>query len=197
MESSLRIGVAEDERDMRQFYEVIIPDLGHELLWSARNGVELIEHAQKERPDLLIADIQMPTLDGLDAVRALTRDEPLPVIVVSGHHDAKTMKRAESRQLMCYLIKPIREADLKAAINIVAQRFGELSAYREVKARRSARQAQAKQNVLSAIRALAMSAHISQRQALDRIQELAKKEHRTLTEVSQTVLDSVEGFQNS
>ena len=194
---SLRIGVAEDELDMREFYEIMIPELGHQLLWSARNGIQLIEMAHRERPDLLIVDIQMPMLDGLDAVRSLTRDEPLPVIVVSGHHDQETMERADEAQLMGYLIKPIREADLKAAINTAAQRFEELRGYREAEAQRSAREAKAKQHVLNAVGVLANSAHITRQQAFHRIQELARKEHRSLAKVSQTIVDSVDGVHTS
>ena len=83
MVASLKIGVAEDEYDMREFYKIVIPELGHCLLWAAQNGVELIEFANRARPDLLIVDIKMPLLDGLDAVRSVNRDHPLLVIVVS------------------------------------------------------------------------------------------------------------------
>jgi response regulator NasT len=131
MVASLKIGIAEDELDTREFYQIVIPEMGHDLLWSARNGAELVELAWRSRPDLLIVDVKMPLLDGLDAVRSVTRNEPLLVIVVSGHHDQETMERAEAEQLMSYLIKPIREADLRAAITIATKRFEELQFVRK------------------------------------------------------------------
>ena len=103
MVASLKIGIAEDEPDMREFYNIVIPELGHRLLWVAQNGVELVKFANQALPDLLIVDIKMPLLDGLDAVRTVTRDQPLMVIVVSGHHDQETMERAEVEQLMGFL----------------------------------------------------------------------------------------------
>ena len=194
MIASLKIGVAEDEFDMREFYQIVIPELGHRLLWVAQNGVELVEFANRARPDLLIVDIKMPLLDGLDAVRSVTRDHPLLVIVVSGHHDQETMERAETEQLMGYLIKPIREADLKAAITIAAKRFDEMQLMREGMAKRSAGEEKARQSVLSAIQVLTTTRQITQQQALNRLRELAKKERRTLAQVSQTIVDSVEAI---
>ena len=102
MVASLKIGVAEDEYDMREFYQIVIPELGHRLLWAAQNGVELIEFTNRALPDLLIVDIKMPLLDGLNAVRSVTRDHSLQVIVVSGYHDQETMERAEAEQMLLY-----------------------------------------------------------------------------------------------
>ena len=95
---------------------------------------------------------------------------------------------------MSYLIKPIREADLKAAITITAKRFDELQLLREGTAQRSAGEEKARQSVLRAIQSLTTTRQITQQQALSRLRELAKKEHRTLSEVSQTIVDSVGGI---
>ena len=194
MVSALKIGVAEDEFDMREFYQIVIPELGHRLLWVAQNGVELIEFTNRALPDLLIVDIKMPLLDGLNAVRSVTRDHPLQVIVVSGHHDQETMERAEAEQIMGYLIKPIREADLRAAITIATKRFDELWLLQEELAQRSVGEAKARQSVMSAIRALTTTQQITHQQAVNRLRELAKKERRTLAQVSQTIVDSVEAI---
>ena len=194
MVSALKIGVAEDEFDMREFYQIVIPELGHRLLWVAQNGVELIEFTNRALPDLLIVDIKMPLLDGLNAVRSVTRDHPLQVIVVSGHHDQETMERAEAEQIMGYLIKPIREADLRAAITIATKRFDELWLLHEELAQRSVGEAKARQSVMSAIRALTTTQQITHQQAVNRLRELVKKERRTLAQVSQTIVDSVEAI---
>ena len=194
MVSALKIGVAEDEFDMREFYKIVIPELGHRLLWAAQNGVELIEFTNRAPPDLLIVDIKMPLLDGLNAVRSVTRDHHLQVIVVSGHHDQETMERAEAEQIMCYLIKPIREADLRAAITIATKRFDELWLLQEELAQRSVGEAKARKSVMSAIRVLTTTQQITHQQAVNRLRELAKKERRTLAQVSQTIVDSVEAI---
>ena len=176
MVASLKIGVAEDELDMREFYQIVIPELGHRLLWAAQNGVELVEFANRARPDLLIVDIKMPLLDGLDAVRSVTRDHPLLVIVVSGHHDQETMERAEAEQLMGYLIKPIREADLRAAITIATKRFDELQLLREARARRSAGEAKGQtERVERDPSADEQREQITQQQALKSIAGTGKK----------------------
>lgn len=130
MTISYRIGVAEDEPDMLEFYEIVIPELGHQLLWAARSGVGLLKNFEKQQPDLLIVDIQMPFLGGLDAVRRLSCDHSVPVIVVSGFHDPQTMAKVEAEQILGYLIKPIRESDLKTTIMVVMRQFEELQKLR-------------------------------------------------------------------
>src|SRR5437868_2168282 len=64
MKVSVRIAVADDEPRMRQFYEEVLPVLGHEVVYSAATGKELLAGCQQVHPDLVITDIKMPDMDG-------------------------------------------------------------------------------------------------------------------------------------
>src|SRR5438552_16109983 len=103
MNRPLRIAIAEDESDMRDFFNKILPSLGHEVIVSAETGTQLVERCRALRPDLVITDIRMPDMDGIEATRMLCQEEPLPVILVTAHHDPETMKRAETEGIMAYL----------------------------------------------------------------------------------------------
>jgi YesN/AraC family two-component response regulator len=186
MNRSLKIGVAEDEPDVREFYKCVIPELGHQLLWLARDGVDMIEKSNEAWPDLIIADVKMPRLDGIDAVRSITSRCPIPVILVSGYYDSETMSRAEVAQVASYLVKPVREADLKAAINIVVQQNDKLESMRDEKQRLS---------INYAVHRVASLPGMNEQQAYRRLEQMASQEHLKLSEVAETIssdLDSEE-----
>lgn len=78
--------VVDDEPDVRTFLIAVLKKRGHQTL-SAADGREAFEVLQRERPDLVILDLQMPNQTGTDFFRRLTKDKELgqtPVIVVSG-----------------------------------------------------------------------------------------------------------------
>ena len=72
----LRIAVADDEPDMREYFERILPRLGHEVVAVAATGTELVEQCRRERPDLVITDIKMPDMDGRDLFAELQKNKP-------------------------------------------------------------------------------------------------------------------------
>src|SRR4029077_3961897 len=123
MTRSLKIAVADDELDVRDYYQRILPRLGHQLVAVAQTGRELVEQCRSLRPDLVITDIKMPDMDGIEAAEAICRDEPIPVILVSAYHRPQLFERARSDYILAYLVKPTKQPDLEAAIAIAMQRF--------------------------------------------------------------------------
>src|SRR5690349_6720199 len=105
---SLRIAVADDERDMRQFFQELLPHLGHEVVAVAENGQELVQQCRATDPDLVIADIKMPDVDGIEAAAEVNRQKPVPVILVTAHHDAEVLAGAGVEAVMAYLVKPVK-----------------------------------------------------------------------------------------
>ncbi|MBL4569656.1 MAG: response regulator [Alcanivorax sp.] len=99
----------------------IVQGEGHEVI-TATNGMEGIEKAREEKPDLILMDVVMPELNGFQATRKITRDpdtEQIPVILVTTK-DQETDKVWGQRQgAVGYIIKPPKEAELIAKINEV------------------------------------------------------------------------------
>lgn len=118
MTASLRIAVADDEPDMRDYFARILPLLGHRVVVVAADGEELVAGCQAERPDLVITDVKMPGLDGLSAATRLSAELRLPIILVSAHHELG----AGSEGVLVSLVKPIRQA---ALVQAIAQAVGQ------------------------------------------------------------------------
>jgi response regulator NasT len=119
----LRIVVADDEQEVREFFQEVLSNLGHEVVAVAETGLRLVEQCRTARPDLAITDIRMPDLDGVEAAAALNRERPLPVILVTAHAGVDFLARAGTGYIMAYLSKPIKPVDLQAAIALAMMRF--------------------------------------------------------------------------
>ena len=134
MSRSLKIAVADDERDMRDYFQQILPLLGHQVVAVAQTGRELVDLCATARPDLVITDIKMPDMDGIDAAVRVYRDRPVPVILVSAHHDADLIERAEADHVLGYLVKPIKQGDLEPVLGLAMRRFEQFEALRREQA---------------------------------------------------------------
>src|SRR5436305_8399254 len=102
MNSGLRIAVADDEIEMRDFFEKVLPRFGHQVVSVAENGKQLVNHCRELQPDLVITDIKMPELDGIVASIQICRERRLPVILVSAYHDPSLIVRAEADHVHAY-----------------------------------------------------------------------------------------------
>ena len=128
MSATFRIAIADDEPDMRDYFQDVLPRLGHKVVAVARNGWDLVEQCRAVHPDLVITDIKMPELDGIDAAAQVYLDRPVPVILVSAYHDPALIERAEMDHIMGYLVKPIKQSDLCPTIAIAVTRFTQFQA---------------------------------------------------------------------
>lgn len=130
MNRRLRIAVADDELDMRDYFTRILPRWGHEVVFVAENGAQLVDYCRQTPPDLVVTDIRMPEMDGIQAATAINAIQPTPVILVSAFHHELEANDADDEQLLAYLVKPIKQADLRSAIVSAIRRFDHFVAAR-------------------------------------------------------------------
>jgi YesN/AraC family two-component response regulator len=116
MSQSLRVIVADDEPEILRYYHAIVVQLGHTVLAEAHNGHEIVEQCRRFEPDLVISDIAMPELDGITALERLDTRSKTLFIFVTGCDDAAIRQRAQHQHVLAYLLKPIKKADLAAAL---------------------------------------------------------------------------------
>lgn len=194
MTRSLRIAVADDEPDMRDWFRTILPLLGHEVVAVAEDGRDLIEKCHETRPEMVITDIKMPGMDGIDAAAQIYRSGPVPIILVSAYHDPELIHRAECDHVLAFLVKPIKQADLEPAIAIAIRRFEQFQALRKEAA--DLRQALEDRKVIERAKGLLMKkASLDEAEAFRRLQRLASDRNRKLVEVALMILTAEEAFQ--
>lgn len=196
MNSSLRIVVADDERNMHEYLQEALPRLGHQVVGVAQTGRALIDLCRSLRPDLVITDIKMPDMDGLTAAEEICRETPIPFIVVSAYHDPQFIERATANNVLAYLLKPIRQHDLEPAISLAVRRFEQFQALRREAT--DLRQALEDRKVIERAKGLLMKReHIDEQEAFRRLQKLAMNQNRKLIEVAHMVLSVSEVFESA
>ena len=172
MTPSLRIVVADDEPDMREYLARVVPRLGHRVVGVAANGRELLEVCRAATPDLVITDIKMPELDGIDAATELYRERPVAVLLVSAHSDSGLVERAALDHALGYLVKPIKQADLLPVIGLAMRRFEQFQALRREAT--DLRQALEDRKVIERAKGILMKkAGLDEQAAFRRLQKLA------------------------
>jgi response regulator NasT len=193
MSRSLRIAVADDELDMRYYFQKIVPLAGHELVAVAENGRELVEHCRATHPDLVIADIKMPEMDGIEAARKICQEKPTPVVLVSAYHDPELVERAEAEHIHAYLVKPIKQADLGPAISLAVRRFEQFQALS--KEADDLRRALEDRKVIERAKGVMMKRlGLEEHESFHRLQRLASNRNRKLVDVAHLVLAAEETF---
>ena len=125
--TGLRIVVADDERDMRAVPPGDAdPPRATRSSGRPRPAGSWSSSAGTTHPDLVVTDIKMPDLDGMEAAAEANRLRPVPVVVISGHHEAALLERAAVDYVMAYLVKPVKPTDLQAAVTLAVSRFAHL-----------------------------------------------------------------------
>ena len=194
MTQPLRIVVADDEPDMRDYFRRILPRLGHVVVAAAENGRKLVEQCRTHQPDLVVTDIKMPDMDGIDAAVAIYKDRPIPVILVSAYHDAELIRRAEADHIMGYLVKPIKQPDLEPVIALAMRRFEQFQALRREAA--DLRQALEDRKIIERAKGILMKkVDLDEQDAFRRLQKLASEKNLKLVELARMIVTADEAFQ--
>jgi response regulator NasT len=186
-DQSLRIAIADDEPDMRDYFQKILPRMGHQVVASAQNGQDLVEQCRLCHPDLVITDIKMPDMDGIEAACHIYGDNPLPVILVSAYHNPDLISRAEADHIMGYLVKPIKQADLQPVIALAMKRFEQCQSLRKEAA--DLRQALEDRKVIERAKGILMKrGPMDEPEAFRRLQKLASEKNRKLIDIAQMIV---------
>jgi response regulator NasT len=123
---STKVLIAEDETIIRMDLRQMLEGNGFTVCGEARDGREAVEAARELEPDVVLLDIRMPELDGIECARRIYAERPVAIVMVTAHGDRTLVERALAAGAFGYLTKPFREADVIPAIRAAATRHAEL-----------------------------------------------------------------------
>jgi DNA-binding NarL/FixJ family response regulator len=125
----VRVLVADDHQELREALVELLGLLSFEVVGAAADGVDAVALAKERPPDVVLMDLSMPVLNGLDATRLLREDLPdLPVVVFSAFQSDELKREALAAGAVAYLAKDCSSerlrATLEAAVTLAAGRAG-------------------------------------------------------------------------
>src|SRR5262245_46819940 len=130
MQRSLRIAIADDEAATREFLKELLTRLGHQVS-AAQSGRQLVEQCKQFKPELILTDVRMPEMGGIEAASAINSEMETPIILISGHQTREFLNGTNGEAVMAYLVKPLKPADVEMAIAVAMMRFEQYQAVRE------------------------------------------------------------------
>ncbi|HWC90130.1 MAG TPA: ANTAR domain-containing protein, partial [Pirellulales bacterium] len=138
-------------------------------------------------------DIKMPDLDGLDASEQIYAGSPVPIILVSGYHDAELIERAQENHILAYLVKPVTLADMEVAISLAMKRFHE---FEELRLETSnLRQALQDRKIIERAKNILMKlGELHEHDAFRRLQKLASRQNKKLVQVAEMIVTAEMAF---
>jgi len=117
--TDVKILLVEDEIITSTVTEAILVKLGYQTITTARSGKEAIKQAETHLPDIILMDIGLAAdMDGIEAADIIRERWNIPVIFLTAHFDEEKLKRAKLTTPYGYLVKPIREKELKSTIEL-------------------------------------------------------------------------------
>src|SRR5258705_6343169 len=118
----LRIILADDHALVRAGFRALLREMGIQILAKAGNGWEVLQRVAEHQPDVVLMDIAMPDLNGLEATARLTQQFPnVRVVILSMHANIEYARRALQAGAAGYLLKNAKAAELETALTAVAQ----------------------------------------------------------------------------
>lgn len=122
---SLRILIADDEPIIRLDLRKTLENMGHQVVAEAGDGAKAMDLARDLKPDIVILDIKMPEVDGIDAAKVITTEGIAPVLLLTAYSQKDLVDRAKDAGVFAFLVKPFKEADLLPAMEIAISRYEE------------------------------------------------------------------------
>lgn len=137
----IRVLIVDDSALVRKMIRAIIEvDPEMEIVGEASNGLEAVEQVRNLNPDIVTMDIEMPVMDGLQAIEKIMAEHAVPILVVTSRGDAKTAYTAISKGALDLVLKPdlnfeaaqefVAKLKLIAGINVISHISGRLSRQR-------------------------------------------------------------------
>jgi YesN/AraC family two-component response regulator len=129
-----KILIAEDNPVVAKTLQLALDKIGCQTVGVAADGELAIKMAFELRPDVILMDIQMPKIDGLQAAARILEHHSVPIIIVTSHQEKSFVQKAGETGVAAFLTKPPKAGDIERAITIALARHADLEELRRLNA---------------------------------------------------------------
>jgi AmiR/NasT family two-component response regulator len=178
--------IAEDETIIRLDLRALLEANGLEVVGEARDGVEAVELATSLKPDLILMDIKMPRIDGIEAATRILAERAVPIVMLTAFGQDELVAHAIEIGVFAYLAKPFREQDLISAIRAAQARHSEFT---ELKLQASSllEALEARKAIERAKGILMAKEGLSEQEAFTRLRSASQKSGRPMKVIADAV----------
>lgn len=187
MKKKIQVLIAEDDYLVLMGLRLCLEKLGYEVIAEATDGLQAVEQALQKKPDLILIDINMPYLDGIEALKNINDHYVVPSIIITGYSESKLVKRALEAGIFGYLVKPVDARELAPAIDVALDRFEEFKKLsndlQDTKAALEARK-----YIEKAKGILMESLHLTEAEAMKYLQKKSRTKNRKIVVIAKEII---------
>lgn len=191
---SKKIVIADDEPITRMDIREMLEEAGYVVVGEASDGFDAIEVCKKHLPNIVIMDIKMPLLDGINASKIIIQEGLADgIILLSAYSDTNFVEKAKGAGVIGYLVKPLDNKSLIPAIEVAMSKSNEL---KEMKNNMISiqKKLEARKVIEKAKGILMTQQGISEEEAFSMIRDLSMKKRVTMKDIAGIIIMSKDGI---
>ncbi|EQB89444.1 response regulator NasT [Clostridium punense] len=188
-----KIVIADDEPITRMDIREMLEEAGYNVVGEASDGFDAIEMCRKFSPNIVIMDIKMPLLDGINASKIIIQEGLADgIILLSAYSDTNFVEKAKEAGVIGYLVKPLDNKSLIPAVEVAISRAKEI---KEIKTNMINVQKKLEaRKVIEKAKGILMVEHgITEQEAFSMIRNLSMKKRVTMEDISEIIIMSKDG----
>ena len=195
MAEKYRIVIADDEALICMDLREMLEEAGHTVVGVGSDGEEALDLVKEKKPDLVILDVKMPRLDGIQTAKMIAHDNAAPVVLLTAFGDEDIIEKAKKSMVFGYVMKPVDERNLFPAIQIAVSQYRQKS---EIVDRvKDMEREFAARKIIDRAKGLLMDYyHISEEDAYRRMQQTSMKRGIALADVAQKIVKEIMARKN-
>ena len=178
--------IADDEPLIRRQVAETLADYGFDRVVEAENGAIAADLAPKEKPLLIVLDVNMPVMDGVAAAEKIGKVVEAPIILLTGTTDTETIERARDAGVDNYLLKPFQADQMRAAVELAIHRFIRISNLKDENAQ--LKEALETRKLVDKAKGSLISKGMSEPEAYRKMQKIAMDKRKSMKEVAEAIL---------
>jgi len=182
-----RVIIADDESIIRMDLREMLANLGYLVVGEVGDGQSAVNLSRELRPDIVIMDIKMPDMDGIEAASILTKERIAPVLLLTAFSQKDLVDRATEAGVAGYIVKPFRESDLGPAIEVALARFNEFRTLEKEVG--NLQEALETRKVVDRAKGILMDTQgLKEAEAFRKIQKMSMNTRRPMKEVAEAII---------
>lgn len=192
----MRVIIVDDESLIRMDMRDIIEAAGYEVVGEGRNGVEAIKLAKEVDFDIILMDIKMPELDGIEAAKQIAYADLGPVVLLTAYSQEDLIAKAMETGVYGYLVKPVRENQIIPTLKMAIARYKDAKKLTSEK-NELAKDLQDRKLIAKAKGILMKIYDLSEDEAYSKIRSFSMNKGKTITEVCEAIIKSAQKRKDS
>ncbi|MDX1511129.1 MAG: response regulator [Nitriliruptorales bacterium] len=191
-DSMKRVLIAEDEALIRLDLKEMLIEEGFEVVAEVADGASAVQLTRELQPDLVILDVKMPVMDGIEAAEKIAEERLAAILILTAFSQRDLVEKARRAGAMAYLVKPFQKQDLLPAVEIAAGRFRDMAGLEDTVDDLQDR-LDARKIVERAKGLLQDNENMGEAEAFRFIQKQAMERRQTMREVAEAIIARLDG----